>query len=114
MASSEAYVTGVGMSAVGRRVTRHPMLLTVDAIKEALDEAGLTIGQIDGVSTYPGRMGGYLGFSPVGAEELVEALRIKATFFAGRSPSFTRVTGTLPAASSRPRSSARSSPRSAR
>ncbi len=83
MASSEAYVTGVGMSAVGRRVTRHPMLLTVDAVKQALDEAGLTIGQIDGVSTYPGRMGTYLGFSPVGAEELVEALRIKATFFAG-------------------------------
>lgn len=83
MASSEAYITGVGMSAVGRRVTRHPMLLTVDAIKEALDEAGLTIGQIDGVSTYPGRMGGFLGFSPVGAEDLVEALRIKATFFAG-------------------------------
>ncbi len=83
MASSEAYVTGVGMSVVGRRVTRHPMLLTVDAIKEALAEAGLTIGQIDGVSTYPGRMGGYLGFGPVGAEEIVEALRLKATFFAG-------------------------------
>lgn len=83
MASGEAYVTGVGMSEVGRRLTRHPMLLTVDAVKQALDDAGLTIDQIDGVSTYPGRMGGYLGFSPVGAEELVEALRIKATFFAG-------------------------------
>ncbi len=71
------------MSQVGRRLTRHPLLLTVDAVKEALDDAGLTIGQIDGVSTYPGRAATFLGFSPVGAEDLVEALRIKATFFAG-------------------------------
>jgi acetyl-CoA acetyltransferase len=83
MALQEAYITGIGMSQVGRRLTRHPLLLTVDAVKEALDDAGLTIGQIDGVSTYPGRAATFLGFSPVGAEDLVEALRIKATFFAG-------------------------------
>ena len=83
MLEREAYVTGIGMSEVGRRLTRHPLLLTVDAVKAALQEAGLTIDQIDGVSTYPGRAAGFLGFSPVGAEELVEALRIKATFFAG-------------------------------
>ena len=83
MANREAYITGIGMSEVGRRLTRHPLLLTVDAVKAALQEAGLTIDQIDGVSTYPGRAAGFLGFSPVGAEELVEALRIKATFFAG-------------------------------
>ncbi len=83
MANREAYITGIGMSEVGRRLTRHPLLLTVDAVKAALQEAGLTIDQIDGVSTYPGRAAGFLGFSPLGAEELVEALRIKATFFAG-------------------------------
>jgi acetyl-CoA acetyltransferase len=83
MTTGEAYITGIGMSQVGRRLTRHPLLLTVDAVKQALDEAGLSIGQIDGVSTYPGRAGGMLGFSPVGSEELIEALRIKATFFAG-------------------------------
>ncbi|KLO28862.1 diterpenoid dioxygenase [Mycolicibacter heraklionensis] len=83
MSDGDAYITGIGQSVVGRKLTRRPLLLTVDAVKEALDNAGLTIDQIDGVSTYPGRMGGYLGFSPVGAEELVEALRIKATWFAG-------------------------------
>jgi acetyl-CoA acetyltransferase len=79
----DAYITGTGMSEVGRGLIRHPMLLTLDAVKEALDESGLTIDQIDGVSTYPGRMAGYLGYSPLGAEDLVEALRMKATWYLG-------------------------------
>ncbi|KHK88952.1 thiolase family protein [Novosphingobium malaysiense] len=79
----EAYVTGVGQSEVGVRLKRHPMLLTVDAIKEALSDAGLTIGQIDGVSTYPGKSPGFLGFSPVGADELIDTLGIRARWFAG-------------------------------
>ncbi|HQY69602.1 MAG TPA: thiolase family protein [Pseudomonadales bacterium] len=82
-AANEAYITGVGQSQIGIRLTRHPLLLTLDAVREALDEAGLTIGQIDGVSTYPGRTPGYLGFSPVGADELVDALGIRATWYAG-------------------------------
>jgi len=58
-AVNEAYVTGLGQSEVGIRLERHPMLLTVDAVKEALADAGLTIDQIDGVSTYPGRAAGF-------------------------------------------------------
>lgn len=83
MASNEVYLTGIGQSEVGIRLTRHPLLLTLDAVCEALDEAGLTIGQIDGVSTYPGRTAALLGFSPVGADELVDALGIRATWHAG-------------------------------
>ena len=55
MRRDSAYITGIGQSEVGVRVTRSPMLLTVDAVKEALQDAGLTLGQIDGVSSYPGR-----------------------------------------------------------
>ena len=80
-AGNEAYITGIGQSQIGIRLTRHPLLLTLDAVREALGEAGLTIGQIDGVSTYPGRTPGYLGFSPVGADELVDALGIRATWY---------------------------------
>ena len=83
MAANEAYITGIGQSEVGMKLTRHPMLLTLDAVREALDEAGLTIGQIDGVSTYPGRSVGYLGFSPIGADELIDALGVRATWYAG-------------------------------
>src|SRR3546814_12709795 len=46
-------------------------------------DLGLTIGQIDGVSTYPGRVAAMHGFSPVGADELVDALGIHATWYAG-------------------------------
>ncbi len=82
-AKNEAYITGIGQSQIGMKLTRHPLLLTLDAVKEALDEAGLTIDQIDGVSTYPGRVPQMLGFSPVGADELIDALGIRATWYAG-------------------------------
>jgi len=83
MTANEAYITGVGQSEIGVKLPRHPLLLTLDAVREALNEAGLTIGQIDGVSTYPGRMAAFLGFSPVGADELIDALGIRATWYAG-------------------------------
>ena len=83
MSANEAYLTGVGQSQIGVKLTRPPLLLTVDAVREALNEAGLTISQIDGVSTYPGRVQAFLGFSPVGADELIDALGIRATWHAG-------------------------------
>ena len=81
--NNEAYFTGVGQSQIGQKLERHPLLLTLDAVKEALAEAGLSIDQIDGVSTYPGRVPQMLGFSPIGADELIDALGIKATWYAG-------------------------------
>lgn len=83
MINDFAYITGIGQSQIGMKLERSPLLLTVDAIKEALSEAGLTISQIDGVSTYPGRASGYLGFSPIGADELIDALGIKARWYSG-------------------------------
>ena len=79
----DAYITGLGQSEVGVRLPRHPLLLTTDAVQEALADAGLTIGQIDGVATYPGKTPGFLGFSPVGSDELIDALGIKATWYSG-------------------------------
>lgn len=83
MASKEAYITGVGQSEVGVRLPRHPLLLTVDAVREALDNAGLRLDQIDGVFTYPGKMNGYTAFSPVGSEDLIEVLGIKSKWHMG-------------------------------
>ena len=83
MADDEAYISGIGQSRIGVKLTRHPLLLTLDAVREALDEAGLTIGQIDGVSTYPVRTPALLGFSPIGADELIDALGIRASWYAG-------------------------------
>ena len=68
----EAYISGVGISEVGVRLTRSPLGLTMDAIKEAIDDAGLTFDQIDGVSTYPGKMQTFMGFSPIGVDDVIE------------------------------------------
>jgi 3-oxoacyl-[acyl-carrier-protein] synthase III len=83
MRRDSAYITGIGQSEVGVRLTRSPMLLTVDAVKEALQDAGLTLEQIDGVSSYPGRMPIFLGFSPIGPDELIDALGIRAVWRSG-------------------------------
>ena len=83
MSGSDAYISGIGQSEVGMKLTRPPLLLTLDAVREALAGAGLSIGQIDGVSTYPGRAAQMPGFSPVGADELIDALGIRATWYAG-------------------------------
>ena len=83
MRRDDAYISGIGQSQIGTKLTRAPLLLTLDAVREALDEAGLTIDQIDGVSTYPGRLAAFLGFSPVGADELIDALGIRASWYAG-------------------------------
>jgi acetyl-CoA acetyltransferase len=79
----EAYVTGVGQSEVGVRLTRSPMGLTMDAIRRALDNAGLTFEQIDGVASYPGKAHAYLGFSPIGVDEVIEQCGIKARWHMG-------------------------------
>jgi acetyl-CoA acetyltransferase len=83
MRRDSAYITGIGQSEVGVRLTRSPMLLTVDAVKEALQDAGLTLEQIDGVSSYPGRMPIFLGFSPIGPDELIDAMGIRAVWRSG-------------------------------
>ena len=43
-----AAVTGIGQSAVGRRLGLDPLALTADACLAAIEDAGLTREQIDG------------------------------------------------------------------
>lgn len=79
----DAYITGIGMSEVGVRLSRSPLGLTLDAVREALADAGLTIDQIDGVATYPGKLSIFLGFSPLGADDVIDALGIRTTWHMG-------------------------------
>lgn len=83
----EAYISGIGMSEVGVRLTRSPLGLTMDAIKEAVADAGLTLDQIDGVSTYPGKMQIFMGFSPIGVDEVIEACGLKTRWHTGAAES---------------------------
>ena len=77
-----AVLTGVGQSAVGRRLMVDPLRLTADACLAAVADAGLTLDEIDGLSTYPSRVGAP-GFSEGGIGPLTEALQLRPTWING-------------------------------
>jgi len=74
-------ISGIGRSRIGRRLMVEPLTLTVDACLRAIDDAGLRIEDIDGISTYPGDLG--MGMSEGGVAPLEEALGIHPTWFNG-------------------------------
>jgi acetyl-CoA acetyltransferase len=76
-----ACISGVGQSEVGRRLFRDPLELTLDACLAAIDHAGLTVADIDGLSTYPGPMGMPAGFSGAGAYDVIDALRLNCGWY---------------------------------
>ncbi|MFT4288410.1 thiolase C-terminal domain-containing protein [Nocardioides sp.] len=75
-------LTGVGQSRVGRRLMVDPLELTVEACLAAVRDAGLELEDIDGLSTYPGRVGSP-GMSEGGVPPLVEALQLRPTWING-------------------------------
>jgi acetyl-CoA acetyltransferase len=78
-----AAITGIGQSAIGRRLGRDPLELTLDACLAAIADAGLTPRDIDGLATYPGAMGGAPGFTGAGVTEVQDALRLELDWFTG-------------------------------
>ncbi len=78
-----AAITGIGQSAIGRRLNRDPLELTLDACVAAIEDAGLTRRDIDGLATYPGNMAGNPGFTGAGVTEVHDALRLELNWFTG-------------------------------
>lgn len=74
-------LSGVGRSAIGRRLMIDPLSLAVDACLAAVADAGLTLEDIDGLSTYPGPVG--MGMSEGGVTAVEEALRLHPTWING-------------------------------
>ena len=70
-----------GAPALGRRLMVDPLSLAVDACLAAVADAGLTLEDIDGLSTYPGPGG--VGMSEGGATAVEEALRLHPTWING-------------------------------
>jgi acetyl-CoA acetyltransferase len=73
-------ITGAGQSEVGRPSSRTALQLTLDACLRAIEAAGLKRSEIDGLTTYPGRMGDSGGFAPIGAPEAMLALGLEPTW----------------------------------
>ena len=76
-----ACISGVGQSDIARRLPQSPLELTLDACLAAIEDAGLTPADIDGLSTYPGPMGTPPGFSGAGAYEIIDALRLNVGWY---------------------------------
>lgn len=74
-------LSGIGRSEIGRRLMRPPLSLTVDACLAAIEDAGLTPDDIDGLSTYPGPSA--MGTSEGGLTGVEETLRLHPTWING-------------------------------
>ena len=77
-------ISGVGRSAKGRRLERSALDLTIEAAVEAIRDAGLTLADIDGISTYPGGHADWTaGFGGPPPHEVHDALRLNLTWYQG-------------------------------
>jgi acetyl-CoA acetyltransferase len=80
---SKPIISGIGQSAVGRRLNRTDIDLTIEGCLEAIADAGLTPADIDGLATYPGAGGGGPGFSGPGSPDVQDALRLRLNWHRG-------------------------------
>src|SRR3954469_16334071 len=78
-----ACITGAAQSQVGRRIYRSPLDLTVEGALRAIEDAGLTRDDIDGLASYPGAMAVPPGFSGPGTPEVQDVLRLNLNWHAG-------------------------------
>jgi acetyl-CoA acetyltransferase len=76
-------ISGIGQSEIGRPSARSALALTADACLQAINDAGLPVEAIDGLSTWPGRTDTDIGFGPVGVGDVKEALGLKLNWFSG-------------------------------
>jgi acetyl-CoA acetyltransferase len=80
-----AVISGVGQSAVGRQVERSGLQLTLDAVLAAVDDAGLTVDDIDGLAMFPGGGAANLpGYANGNLYEVQDALGITTTWRQGQ------------------------------
>lgn len=76
-----AIISGIGQSAVGRRLGRSGLDLTLQATLEALQDAGLDRRDIDGVASWPGYRADMPAFSPVSIGEVKESLSLELNWY---------------------------------
>ena len=79
----QAVISGIGQSAVGRRLGRSDIDLTIEACLDAVADAGLERDDIDGLATYPGMGLGGGGFAGPGTPEVQDAMRLRLNWHDG-------------------------------
>ncbi|MDX3901438.1 MAG: thiolase family protein [Sphingobium sp.] len=83
MGPFNAAVTGIGQSEVARPSSKSGIELTLDAVFEAVADAGLAISDIDGIACWPGDNDNGSSFSPVGPLALKSILGIDTNWLGG-------------------------------
>jgi acetyl-CoA acetyltransferase len=83
LGEKQVFISGIGQSEIARPSSKSALLLTIDACLAAVEDSGLTMADIDGLATWPGRIDTDPGFGPLGTSDVKEALGLKLNFFAG-------------------------------
>ncbi|MDX6745121.1 thiolase C-terminal domain-containing protein [Actinocorallia sp. A-T 12471] len=79
-----AVISGVGQSAIGRRLDRSGFQLTLDAVLAAIADAGLTVADVDGLAMFPGGGAANLpGYANGNLYEVQDALGITTSWRQG-------------------------------
>lgn len=78
-----AIISGIGQSAVGRRLGRDELDLTIEASMAAIADAGLERDDIDGISTYPGMGAGTPGFAGPTTPDVQDAMGLSLSWHDG-------------------------------
>lgn len=73
-------ISGVGISAVGRRLGRSELDLTVEACRAAIGDAGLSAAEIDGIVAWPGEAPAPPGFAGPSAWRTLDALGLSVSW----------------------------------
>ena len=77
-----AVLSGIGQSEVGRRLGRADVDLTIDACLAAIEDAGLSRSDVDGLVAWPGPVPVTPGFAGPGAGVIHRTLRLGLTYYA--------------------------------
>jgi acetyl-CoA acetyltransferase/uncharacterized OB-fold protein len=75
-------ITGIGQSALGRRLPQSSLVLTLTACGAAIDDAGLSRDDIDGICGYPGSEG-LPGVSDGGVRAVERVLHLRPVWHCG-------------------------------
>jgi acetyl-CoA acetyltransferase len=78
-----AIISGIGQSAIGRRLGRDELDLTVEAAVAAMADARLRREDIDGISTYPGMGTGTPGFAGPPTPDVQDAMGLSLNWHDG-------------------------------
>src|SRR6195952_6152195 len=76
-----AVLTGAGKSQVGRRLGRPGLDLTLEAVLRAIEHAGLSVDDVDGIASYPGPGVPDAGFSGASIHEVRNALGLRSRWY---------------------------------